>query len=122
MESALSAAARKVRPQRAIAPALLLLETSNALLRYQRFAGEINPARIRLVIEKIESIFDEIVDDRRLHSAAIDIASAHNHKIYDCLYLALALDRVQPLATADRRLAAIARSLSIETELIEPSL
>ena len=38
----------------------------------------------------------------------------------DCLYIALALKRSEPLATADCKLAALAHKLSIETELIEP--
>jgi predicted nucleic acid-binding protein len=47
-------------------------------------------------------------------------AARSGHKIYDCLYLALALERHEPLATADRRLASLARSLNIETQLIGP--
>jgi predicted nucleic acid-binding protein len=52
---------------------------------------------------------------------ATNIAAEVNHKIYDCLYLALALERGEPLATADRRLATLAKELSIETHLIEPA-
>ena len=64
---------------------------------------------------------DEIVPDTTLLAAAIDIALANNHKVYDCLYLALAIERGEPLATADRRLAALATALNIETHLVEAS-
>jgi predicted nucleic acid-binding protein len=116
-----SSRARQVRPKRAIGPTLLLTETANVLLRYQRVKS-FETARIHDIVLRIEKLFHEIVPDHSLLSAAIDIASSQNHKIYDCLYLALALERGEPLATADRRMAEIARALSIETELIEPSL
>lgn len=41
-----------------------------------------------------------------LHRAALDLATRLDHPVYDCLYLALALDRGAALATADRRFAA----------------
>ena len=51
---------------------------------------------------------------------ALRLALLLAHPIYDCLYLALALERREPLATADRRMAALARTLNIETQLIGP--
>jgi transcription-repair coupling factor (superfamily II helicase) len=58
--------------------------------------------------------------ERTLLPAAFGVAARSGHKIYDCLYLALALERHEPLATADKRLAALARSLNIKTQLIGP--
>ena len=41
--------------------------------------------------------------------------------VYDCLYISLALDRNDRIATADRRLAAVAGRLGVGTVLIEPT-
>lgn len=39
----------------------------------------------------------------RLQTQALRLGGVLDHPIYDCLYLALALDRGAALATADRR-------------------
>jgi predicted nucleic acid-binding protein len=49
------------------------------------------------------------------------VAILQSHKVYDCLYLALALERREPLATADRRLAAVAGTLGLDAVLVEPA-
>lgn len=104
-----------------LAPSLLRLEVASALLR-ERARGRISQEVLRSGMQLVETAIGHFADDGPLLPTAIDIAMAENHKIYDCLYLALALERGEPLATADRRMAEIARSLSLETELIEPSL
>lgn len=112
--------ARRLSADRLYAPELVLTETTSALLKHFRI-GQIRLEDIKTGVAQLRSVMTELVDDEKLLPDATDIAAAHNHKIYDCLYLALALRRHEPLATADRRLATIARSLSIKTELIEPT-
>ena len=103
-----------------LAPAFLRVEVANALLKYVR--AELLPAAIPLeAVRSLDNIVHEWVEDAALLPAAISLAVEHRHKVYDCLYLALALERREPLATADRRLAAMARDLSINVELIEPT-
>lgn len=102
-----------------IAPQILLPEAASALLKYLR-AGQISETNVHTAVDRIPRIVGELVSDSDLTPRALRLSITHNHKIYDCLYLALALERQKPLATADRRLAALARSLSIETELIGP--
>ena len=51
-----------------------------------------------------------LVPEEHLHPLAIDLALARSQPVYDCTYLALALDRREPLATADRRMAALWRN------------
>lgn len=100
-----------------IAPQILLPEAGNALLKYVR-VGLISEADLYTAVDRIPRLIGEFVADTALVPAALRLAVEHNHKIYDCLYLALALNRREPLATADRRLAELARRLSIETELV----
>lgn len=42
----------------------------------------------------------------------------HDHPIYDCFYLALALKEDAPLVTADRKLAILAKKAGIAAELL----
>jgi predicted nucleic acid-binding protein len=105
------------RPDLAV-PGIFFAETANALIKYAR-AGVIDFSQIPTSVGVIRDAVSEPVSDARLVEAAVKLAIAQGHKIYDCLYLALALERREPLATADRRMAALARQLAIETELIE---
>ncbi|SMH45356.1 type II toxin-antitoxin system VapC family toxin [Mesorhizobium australicum] len=102
------------------APQIVLPEAANALLKYMR-AGQISADDVFTAVGRIPKVITTLIDDSSLTPNAVRLSATHNHKVYDCLYLALALQRREPLATADRRLAALARQLSIETELIEPA-
>ena len=102
-----------------VAPGIFLSDTANALIKYAR-AGVIDVAHVPVRVQTIREAVGELVGDERLIDPALDLAIGHGHKIYDCLYLALAVERRVPLATADRRMAALAQELSIPIELIEP--
>jgi predicted nucleic acid-binding protein len=91
------------------------------LLKYIRI-GQLETAELFRAARALPIALDELVQDQSLLPAATRIAIDVNHKIYDCLYLALAIERREPLATADRRMAALAQKLNIETHLIEPAL
>ena len=119
IQTPFSDAARRLKPESIKAPVLILLETTNALLKYVR-VGRIGEDDLIRAIASLSASLDEVVDDISLLPQATRIATANSHKIYDCLYLALARERREPLATADRRLAALARELGIETTLIGP--
>lgn len=101
-----------------LAPSILLVETANALYKNAR-GGLIRPELCTSSITLIEKTI-QFVPDRDLLSIAIDVALSKLHPVYDCLYLALALQRQQPLATADRRMATLAQTLGITVELILP--
>jgi predicted nucleic acid-binding protein len=60
----------------------------------------------------------ELVPNVQLLPLAIDLAIANNHPVYDCLYLALAMERHVQLVTADRQLARRAEALGIAVDLI----
>lgn len=103
------------------APGIIMAEAANALIKHAR-SGSISHVQVGPMISMIRQAIDTLALDADLVPDALAIALAHNHNIYDYLYLALAMERREPLATADRRLAALAARLSIETELIEPAL
>ncbi len=102
------------------APALILVEAANVLYKNSR-RGEIDQRHCVRSIQLVEHILVDLASDGALLPLAFEIALANQHPVYGCLYLALALERSEPLATADRRLAGVARSLGIDTMLIEPS-
>lgn len=76
-------------------------------------------AEIKSASSELRRIIGYFTETDQLIDAATDISIAHNHKIYDCLYLALALQTKNPLATADRRIASLAIRIGIATELVE---
>lgn len=100
------------------APRFLMLETANVLYKRSR-RGEISPAACANSIDLLQVTVGSWTPDELLIRTAVGIAVTRLHPVYDCLYVALALQRQEPLATADRRLAGLARGLSIETELVE---
>jgi len=103
-----------------IAPAVIEVEIASSLIKYVR-GNLISAEQMRRAMLENRNAISEFVADRQLLDAAIDISLAHRHPVYDCLYLALALDRSETLATADRRLATLATTLGIATLLVEPS-
>lgn len=102
-----------------VAPKLARLEIARSLISYLQ-AALISREQALSAIDRVGGYFAELVDDQNLFRPAVDLSIDHHHIVYDCLYLALALERREPLATADRRLAALAERLGIETLLIEP--
>ncbi|NGN40080.1 type II toxin-antitoxin system VapC family toxin [Mesorhizobium sp. CGMCC 1.15528] len=102
-----------------VAPTFLLVETAHVLYKRAR-AGEIAPEKCGESIELLRDSMSELISDAELLPHALALALKIQHPVYDCLYLALATQRQQPIVTADRRLAALAGTHSIPTELIEP--
>ena len=105
---------------RRVSGGVLTLETANVL--YERsHRREIEPHRCADSIDLLRAIITDWVPDDTLVRMAVNIAVERLHPVYDCLYLALALERRELLVTADRRLAAMAKELFINVELIEPT-
>lgn len=97
--------ARRVQIYRGplIAPALLVSETTNGLWRHVQ-RGDVPASHVRTAVVGLPGWFSELVEDRLLAPAAIDLATGLNYAPYDCFYLALSLARSAPLVTADKRL------------------
>ena len=100
-----------------IAPGFLLVETANVLYKQSR-AGRIDAGRCGESVAVLSESMAELVPDTQLLPRAIDLAIANNHPVYDCLYLALAMERHVQLVTADRQLARRAEALGIAVDLI----
>lgn len=86
-----------------IAPNLLCTECGNALWRMAR-TNRIEGS----VLGRFWSAFNAVplalcASDWSLDATALNLSVRLDHPIYDCLYLALALERGAALATADQR-------------------
>lgn len=94
-----------------------MVEVTNAVLKYVR-AGRLESGEVPLIQESLRLAVPHLVEDNLLLPSATRIAMETGHKIYDCLYLALAQERKEPLATADGRLAQIASDIGIEVDRV----
>lgn len=95
-----------------VAPDLLPVETMNALLRKQR-RREVSVALPPQALGALSALRLTLVPHAPMLSDAATLSLKHRHPIYDCFYLLVAQRRGLPLATFDRRLAALAESLAI---------
>jgi predicted nucleic acid-binding protein len=95
------------------APNLLCTECGNVLWRMVR-TERIDPS----LVERFWSAMNAVPlalchADWTLSAAALRLSMRLNHPIYDCLYLALALDRDAALATADGRFLRAMRRVAL---------
>lgn len=89
-----------------VAPALIYAEAANALWAIAR--------RGRIKADDVRDALDLLADApltvpspmKRLMASASRLASDLDHPVYDCMYLALALQEQRPVITADRRFCA----------------
>jgi predicted nucleic acid-binding protein len=104
-----------------IAPHLLMTECA-AALRRKVVAAELTAAEAFDAVEILKRAVDEdfvrLADDRGLVIAALSLAFELEHKLPDCMYLALAEREGITLATADRTLARLARRRGASCSLV----
>jgi predicted nucleic acid-binding protein len=101
-----------------IAPDLVLAEIASALWKYVR-AAMIAEDAAKTALARAPSAFSWLVPLEELLASAFELSLAMRHPIYDCFYLALARQENAPLITADKRLAAAAKSLpNIEVRVL----
>ena len=102
-----------------IAPELIHAETGSAVWQYVR-AGVISKDDARTIMDRMLLRMDAFASLSGLADAALNLALALNHPIYDCFYLALAEQEKAPLVTADKRLTRAAAGRSgIEIRLLQ---
>lgn len=102
-----SDAALALRNEELIAPVLWVAEAANALWRSVR-VGQLT---IDDATEALSELFDAPVASVAMEPhlpRALELAASLAHPIYDCIYLALALQHGVQVVTADRRFAAVA--------------
>lgn len=86
-----------------IAPELLLAECANVV--WKRVNRGMTPrAGVPQTLDALESIAANLLPLRDLTRAALSIALEFDHPVYDCYYLAAAIQNDATLATADERL------------------
>jgi predicted nucleic acid-binding protein len=109
------------RPTRWVAPRLLLTEVAGALHRKIR-EGRIRDIAATEALDVLLIAIDrgeiQLAEDERLMVAALVLATLMNHKVADCVYVALAEHEGAALATADRRLASLAEQRGVATTLL----
>jgi predicted nucleic acid-binding protein len=102
--------ARLLSRARLEAPDLLPVECANILwkkVRVRDLSREEALARLQLLLQAPVSL----AGSRMLLEPALEMSFDLRHPVYDCVYLALALQRQLPLVTADERLVAAVRKL-----------
>jgi predicted nucleic acid-binding protein len=101
-----------------VAPELLLVEAGNAFWKYVR-TGIVAAQAAQAALSELPRRFESLAALAPLANSSLEIAVSLKHPIYDCFYLALARRENAPLITADKRLAAAAKSLpSVEVRLL----
>jgi len=95
--------ALKLRDHMVSAPDLLNSECANIIWKKARL-GQITPAEASVAARLLVRADIELVRGHRLVGRAVEMAIALDHSAYDCMYLALAEERLRPLVTADQRL------------------
>ena len=86
-----------------VAPALVFAETANALWAMRR-RGDITSTDLTDAVETLQTAPVVIpVPMLQLTAAAARLAADLDHSVYDCFYLALAVQTQYPVVTADTR-------------------
>lgn len=84
------------------APDLLVSEYANILWKKAR-RGELTRDEAMLSAELLQHADVELVPMRALMTEALKLAADLDHPVYDCMYLALAIERGDVFVTADKR-------------------
>lgn len=104
-----------------MAPRLMLSEVAGALRR-KVTAGELTAGLAAQGLDFVLGIVARgalrLHRDESVIRSALALSIVHQHKVPDCLYLALAEDTGAGLATADLRLSEIARTRQVRTLLV----
>jgi predicted nucleic acid-binding protein len=85
-----------------IAPPLLLAEVANVLWKRAR-RGDLTPHDARRCFDGFLRDAPRLIESAATETFSLGLALAHGHPVYDCLYLALALEQRCDLVTADEK-------------------
>ena len=87
-----------------VAPDLLTIEVASALAKKVRSQKLAEPLA-RLGMDNFAKFLSELTDTRLLIDHAATLSIATDHSLFDCIYLALAIERDCPVLTADVKFA-----------------
>lgn len=85
-----------------VAPGIWIVEAGNALWRRHRL-GELTQREILTRLDALRDAPVRALEDHRLVESGLRLANDLDHPIYDCLYLAAAIDLDTHVVSADRR-------------------
>jgi predicted nucleic acid-binding protein len=85
-----------------VAPHLLVSEVGNVLWKRVR-RGDLDPPQAQRCFEELLRNCPILLDSAAVHRSAVQLAIAHGQTVYDCLYLAWALEQRCDLVTADAK-------------------
>ncbi len=100
-----------------IIPSLTFSEVANTIWKYK----ELGEARAKIIEHAgiyLRGLATMVVPDEDLLAVAGRLAVSHQHSVYDCIYLSLALSENCPVITADRKMALLAKQAGIGSRLI----
>lgn len=100
-----------------LAPDLIVPEFANVMWKRVR-RRECSRAAAAQILALWDVDCPQLVASSDLAAQAFELAITLGQSVYDCLYLALAIELQASLATADRQLARLARSLVERVELV----
>jgi predicted nucleic acid-binding protein len=100
-------AALAIRNEQLIAPAIWLAEAANALWRHVRL-GEASADEALARMARLERAPVVSIPIEPHVAAALELAIRSDHPVYECFYLALAIQQGAQIVTDDRRFAAAA--------------
>ena len=86
------------------APDLLYAETANVIWK-RHGKGELDDAEARALMADLLTLPIRIVPTKDLVTPALELALCMRRTVYDCLYLALAVESRAVLVTGDRKFA-----------------
>jgi predicted nucleic acid-binding protein len=109
-------AAPVLQNEELIAPALRLAEAANALWQHVRL-GELSGEQALARLSELQKAPVASLPIEPHVATALQLATAANHPVYDCIYLAVALDQHAHLITDDRRFFAAVTCLSFADQL-----
>ena len=104
-----------------IAPRLMLTEAASALRRKvadDLIEPEVATQALDVILQAVSDGVVRLVDDERIVAPALMLAIAVRHRLPDCLYLALAEREGAAIATADDKLAKLARTRGIRVHAV----
>lgn len=85
-----------------VAPYLLIAEVGNVLWKRARRA-DLTPETARRCFQQLLKDCPYLLDSPAVSTSALALAIAHHQTVYDCLYLAWALEQRCDLVTADEK-------------------
>jgi predicted nucleic acid-binding protein len=100
-----------------VSPDLLTAEFTNVLRKKVRL-NECRPDEARTILDLFATDRPRLVESEGLLTRALELALRLDHSVYDCLYVAAAVEHDARLVTADRRLARSSAALLAEVHLI----